>query len=159
MLLARRRLDPVSGGLTVAPSFEDIGPHQFRLARSDDLYVLDPPLSTHFAPIHADIARFLFGLTRLLSRRGGKRRRQRSQRRVDLCEAFLAGYAETGPEDVRTPQGRWLIDVYRGYASAGMAHKRLTNRQYAEALRYGSAWLWTAAGLRLHGSATSPKAT
>ena len=154
MRAPRRPLDGFVASMAIAPSFGDIGPHQLLLASSDDLYLLDPPVSPPFAPVHRDVAGFLFQLMRILGREAAERGRQQRRAGTALSEAFLRGYAETGPTDLRTPQDRWLIAMFRGHASGAMAHQRLKNRRYAEALRYGSASLRTMVSLRLGGRGT-----
>jgi hypothetical protein len=130
----------LADGLVVTRGFGDVGPHQFRLGERDGLYLLDPPLAETFEPVHRDVARFLFGLARILGQDARDRRRQR-RAEPRLRSAFLRGYREAGPTDPSVPPGRWLLRTYEGAAAAGLAHKRLRDRELVSAAQYLWDWL------------------
>ncbi len=59
-----------------------------------------------------------------------------------------AAIATTGPTDPSDPLGRWLVRLYEGAAAAGMAHKRLHNRELVSAARYAWAWMGSLIAIR-----------
>jgi len=146
--VGRATVDRLADGLVLSRGFGDFGPHQFRLTDSDQLFLLDPPVAETFEPVHQDVARFLFGLTKIL---GQDARAGRQQRRSasDLRKAFIRGYRETGPTDPSDQRGRWLVQLYEGAAAAGMAHQRLTNHEFGSAVRYAAGWMGSLVSLRL----------
>jgi hypothetical protein len=124
--------------VAIAPSFGDFGIHQFRLGTDDVLYLLDPPTIIDLAPVHRDIASFAFHVTKVIETRSLGERRHSA---TDLCEAFYAGYSETGPTDLRIPVNRWLVTIFAGRAARGLAHKRLRSGEPVLALRNTELWL------------------
>ncbi|MCI0633986.1 MAG: hypothetical protein L0206_08750 [Actinobacteria bacterium] len=147
MAVRRAAVERVADGLVIARGFGDVGPHQFRVREPDGLYLLDPPVAETFEPVHRDIARFLFGVARTLGRDARDRARQGGNE-PSLRAAFLRGYRESGPTDPTDPRGRWLVRVFEGAAAAGMAHKRLHNRELVSAARYAWGWIGSLIAIR-----------
>jgi hypothetical protein len=145
----RTTAERLADGFGIARAFGDIGPHQFRLADPGHLYLLDLPVVTTFEAVSRDIARFTFSLAKILGQDAGDRR---EQRRIgsELQDAFLRGYAETGPVDPTTPRERWLVRLFAAAAAAGTAHERLSQRAYGSALRHSVEWLGAVLDLRLN---------
>lgn len=145
----RLRIEEMRPRLAIAPAFGDFGPHQFRLSREGVLFLLDPPLAGSWAPVHGDLARFVFGLTKILGDASKKGMRRRRRLGPVLIDAFLAGYSETGPVDPRVPDERRLLGFYIGRAAAGIAHKRLKQGRLVAAGRHGAQWVREVRAARL----------
>lgn len=138
--LSERLAKQMEARVAIAPRYGDFGPHQFRLSERGDLYLLDTPVMGLPAPVHGDIAAFVFGLEKILgdATRGGRRRRRRLM--PGLREAFYAGYAGAGPIDPGTPENRSVIGFYFGRAALGITRKRLRQGRLLAALRHGAQW-------------------
>lgn len=141
MWVSPRMLARAGHALVHARRFDDIGPHNFFLTASGELYLLDPPPDPSMTPVHRDVARFLYGIGRALAVEQSLPRLRLRRAEADLREAFLRGYAETGPIDVRTPSSRWLIALYEGVGARGTTRQQLRGRCYGEALRHGLRWV------------------
>jgi hypothetical protein len=132
--------------VVVVPLHGDFGLQNVRLAPDGKLWFLDPPAYPLKGLINDDVARFILQLRARL-----RLQRATTEGRPDaasLAEAFLEGYAETGPVDVRLPAQRWLIRLFQGSRARGLAAGRARRGRFLEASWYGTIWAKDLIGLR-----------
>jgi hypothetical protein len=153
MLASTRLVRRISAGITVSRTYVDFGPHNILVDPQGHLYLIDAPALDSFAPVHKDVAAYLAALE--LIRTAERSRSARIKQHVEeLGEAFVHGYAETGPEDIRTPGNRWLTTLYEGYKSSNIAYNWWRRGDRKQALSHFA--LWLRALLRIRISPTNP---
>lgn len=135
MRVPESHVEAVTANAPMVSTCPDFAPYNVRLASSGMLYLLDPSWRSGLAFAHKDVAHFAFRLeTIVLRARPGMPSTRVRKRIAWLCNAFYGGYSKTGPVDVRTPEGRWLIDLYKGHRAAHVAYRMWGGRRYRESL-------------------------
>jgi hypothetical protein len=108
-----------------APSYGDVTPGNFLVARDGRLLLIDPPIETKPALIHRDLGYFLFELRKHFAGRGGTRMPGRPGY-DEARTAFLEGYS--GKALALADADHRLIALYEARQAAGTVTNRLPAR-------------------------------
>lgn len=111
-----------------AASYGDFGPGNLMAGDDGVVRLIDPPTRPRFAPVHRDLAHFLFETTRQLAGHGYTRTRPVRGWTRTLRRAFLEGYSDNASGGPLTPADYALIHAYETRRSLGMAHKSWRRR-------------------------------
>lgn len=122
-----RTFDNVDWNGRIAGSYGDYGPGNLHVASDGNLYLFDPPVAPDPAPVHRDLANFVFELRRQLAGRGFTPSPPVPGHFDGLRHTFLQGYSETqgSPLDANDQS---LIALFELRRAAGMARKRFPRR-------------------------------
>jgi hypothetical protein len=140
----------------VSRKYGDFAPYNIRLTDDGRVWILDQPSSHAYAPIHRDVAYFLYRVERRLGRYEPDDPAEMKATQAHLEDVFLSAYASTGPSALDSPQDKTLFAIYLSHKNLRTARKRFNQRRFREVPGY----LRLAAGWRRRvtssGSAGSP---
>jgi hypothetical protein len=143
----RRIADRVKNGIPLCRSYVDFSPPNILVEARRRLRLIDPPPREVFEYVHKDAAHFLLGLQ--LIEIPESRSRPEIRAHIDpLREAFLDGYAKTGPQDLRTQENRWVLTIYEGYRASNVAYRSWRRGRRRWALRHTALWFYAFMHLR-----------
>ena len=142
-VMAAKVVAPMDLSGKISRKYGDFAPYNIRLTDDGRVWILDQPSSHAYAPIHRDVAYFLYRVERRLGRyeSDSPAEMRRVQRRFE--DLFLGAYARTGPSPLDSPLDRTLFAVYLSHKHLRTARKRFDQRRYREVptyLRMSAQW-------------------
>lgn len=127
----------------VSRKYGDFAPYNIRLTDDGRVWILDQPSSHAYAPIHRDVAYFLYRVERRLGRYEPDNPAEMKAAQAHLEKVFLTAYAGTGPSALDTAQDQTLFAIYLSHKNLRTARKRFNQRRYREVpgyLRLATGW-------------------
>ena len=127
----------------VSRKYGDFAPYNIRLTADGRVWILDQPSSHAYAPIHRDVAYFLYRVERRLGRYEPDDPAEMKATQAHLEQVFLSAYASTGPSALDTPQDKTLFAIYLSHKNLRTARKRFNQRRFGEVpgyLRLAAGW-------------------
>ncbi|MEN8238830.1 MAG: glycosyltransferase [Actinomycetota bacterium] len=111
-------------------------PNDFIVDADGYLVMLDPPHVRKYDYVQRDISAFTYELHRALIGDGPLTpHHDKADLLMRLRQAFLVGYAETGPTTMASPLDDWMIRFYEVSRIAGLAYARVRRRRPLSAVR------------------------
>ena len=105
-------------------------PNDFMVASDSRLVMIDPPHVRKYDYIQRDVSAFTFELHRALIGDGPLLPdHQNAGLLMELRQAFLDGYARTGPTSMSREVDEWMIRFYEVSRITGLAYARIRRRQ------------------------------
>ena len=129
-------LDHVDLVGSTARRYGDFAPYNIRLGAADKAWIIDQPSLPALAPVHRDVAWFLFNLERRLGWDTPDRGEGLEEARIRLAESFHFGYRRSGSVPLDTPADQALLALYRSHRSLWTARRRLRQREMSEVPAY-----------------------
>ena len=96
----------------VSRKYGDFAPYNIRLTDDGRVWILDQPSSHAYAPIHRDVAYFLYRVERRLGRYEPDDPAEMKATQAHLEDVFLSAYANTGPSPLDSPQDKTLFATH-----------------------------------------------
>jgi hypothetical protein len=127
----------------VSRKYGDFAPYNIRLTDDGRVWILDQPSSHAYAPIHRDVAYFLYRVERRLGRYERDDPAEMKATQAHLEQVFLSAYAGTGPSALDSPQDETLFAIYLSHKNLRTARKRFNQRRFGEVpeyLRLAAGW-------------------
>lgn len=127
----------------ISRKYGDFAPYNIRLTDDGRVFVLDQPSSHAYAPIHRDVAYFLYRVERRLGRYEPDNPEEKRATQAHLEKVFLQAYAGTGPSSLDSPQDETLFAIYLSHKNLRTARKRFNQRRFKEVpgyLRLSAGW-------------------
>ena len=127
----------------ISRKYGDFAPYNIRLTDDGRVWILDQPSSHAYAPIHRDVAYFLYRVERRLGRYEPDYPDEMKATQAHLEKIFLQAYARTGPSSLDSPDDETLFAVYLSHKNLRTARKRFNQRRFSEVpgyLRLSAAW-------------------
>ncbi len=118
-------------------------PNDFIIDADGGLVMLDPPHVRKFEPVHRDLSAFTFELHRFLVGERPSTGHPRAARLASLREAFLSGYATTGPIAVEAGIDAWMLRFFEVSRVTGHAYGKVRKRRLS-GLAGTMRWAWDA---------------
>jgi glycosyltransferase involved in cell wall biosynthesis len=107
--------------------------NDFTVDAAGRLVMHDPPHVRKFDYTHRDVSGFTYDLHRLLlGNQPFDSEHPRAQLTLQLRDAFLSGYAITGPSSLATPMDDWVIRLFEYTRILGRARGVIRRRQLTE---------------------------
>jgi len=127
----------------VSRKYGDFAPYNIRLTDDGRVWILDQPSAHAYAPLHRDVAYFLYRVERRLGRYEPENPEEMKATQAHLEKVFLSAYASTGPSPLDSPEDERLFAIYLSHKNLRTARKRFNQRRFGEVpgyLRLAARW-------------------